>query len=75
MMIYTKSLIAGVLVSLCGALLVAVVAAVFVRLRFHTRSVGFNISLLGSPGLWAFLLILFLVGFILEFQRLRAHLH
>ena len=69
-MIYLKSFAAGVVAVFGGTALVLVVVVIFVRLRFHTASTGFHDSLLRDPTVWAMFLILFLLGFVIEYRRL-----
>ena len=60
-MVYVKSAVAGILVTLSGAILALTVITVLVRLRFHTPA-SFDVGLIRNHGVWAFLLLLFLGG-------------
>jgi hypothetical protein len=73
-MAYVKSLIAGILVMLCGALLTVLVLAVGARIRFGKEPM-ITVVRLGSPTVLGFLVILFLLGFGWEFWRLYARAH
>ena len=70
-MVAVKSLLAGILVALCGAVVGLIATIVFVKSRFHTGAVTFDVRLIRVPQVWLFLLTLFLAGFAFEFYRLR----
>ena len=67
---YLKCVLAGAGAVLGGMVLLILAGIVFVRLRFHTAA-GFHVSLLRDLTVWATFLILFLLGFLVEYRRLR----
>jgi hypothetical protein len=68
-MIYLKSCAAGVVAVLGGTALVLVALVIFVRVRFHTAT-GLHVDLLRDPTVWTMFLVLFLLGFVIEYRRL-----
>jgi hypothetical protein len=67
-----KSLVAGLVAVVGGALLSVI--ALNIRARLYPSAGGYALRLF-SPAILAFLLLLFLAGSIFEFYRLRMHMH
>jgi hypothetical protein len=75
-MIYLKSILAGLLAVLAAAILTVIVVQVYVSIAFRSSengSVGWDPISIAKPLTWLGVLLgIFLVGFLLEFFRVRS---
>lgn len=69
MMLYLKSIVAGLLACVFGLILGIIALIMFVRLRFGAQTVSVDVRIFRSPMLGVVLLLLFLAGFAFEFRH------